>query len=98
MEYMKDKPDGYYDLAVVDPPYGGGGYEFSGGENRFGGLFDRYGITPPPNAAKQPKTKQINHMMGGKLFSRYGITPPPAESGKDGRNMGGEVQPTRGCL
>ena len=25
MEYMKDKPDGYYDLAVVDPPYGGGG-------------------------------------------------------------------------
>lgn len=25
MEFMKDKPDGYYDLAVVDPPYGGGG-------------------------------------------------------------------------
>lgn len=25
MEWMKDKPNGYYDLAVVDPPYGGGG-------------------------------------------------------------------------
>ena len=34
MEYMKTVPDGYFDLAVVDPPYGigitsknrGGGY------------------------------------------------------------------------
>lgn len=24
MEYMRQKPDKYYDLAVVDPPYGGG--------------------------------------------------------------------------
>ena len=22
MEFMKDKPDNYYDLAIVDPPYG----------------------------------------------------------------------------
>jgi len=22
MEFMKDKPDKYYDLAIVDPPYG----------------------------------------------------------------------------
>lgn len=24
MEYMKSVPDKYFDLAVVDPPYGGG--------------------------------------------------------------------------
>lgn len=24
MEFMKDKPDNFYDLAIVDPPYGGG--------------------------------------------------------------------------
>ena len=24
MEFMKDKPDNYWDLAIVDPPYGGG--------------------------------------------------------------------------
>ena len=24
MEYMKTVPDKYFDLAVVDPPYGGG--------------------------------------------------------------------------
>ena len=23
MEYMRTIPDGYFDLAVVDPPYGG---------------------------------------------------------------------------
>ena len=22
MDFMKDKPDNYYDLAIVDPPYG----------------------------------------------------------------------------
>lgn len=25
MDFMRRKPDNYYDLAVVDPPYGGGG-------------------------------------------------------------------------
>lgn len=27
MEYMKTVPDKYFDLAVVDPPYGGGSRE-----------------------------------------------------------------------
>lgn len=38
---MHRYPDKYFDLAVVDPPYGGGGCGFSGKE-RFGGHFDRY--------------------------------------------------------
>lgn len=25
MDIMRQYPDGYFDLAVVDPPYGGGG-------------------------------------------------------------------------
>lgn len=25
MDFMRTKPDGFYDLAIVDPPYGGGG-------------------------------------------------------------------------
>ena len=25
-EFMKDKPDSYYDLAIVDPPYGIGNF------------------------------------------------------------------------
>ena len=44
VEYMKTMPDKYFDLAVVDPPYGhdciswGGERKYS----RFNGMFDRY--------------------------------------------------------
>ena len=37
MEYMRTQPDKAFDLAVVDPPYGGG-QGFSAKE-RFGGAF-----------------------------------------------------------
>lgn len=43
LEYMRTLPDKAFDLAIVDPPYGGGGApcwsKFCG---RFGGRFDRY--------------------------------------------------------
>ena len=43
MEYMKTLPDKAFDLAVVDPPYGNGGGEFSSRNGtHFGGRFDRY--------------------------------------------------------
>ena len=43
MEYMKTLPDKAFDLAVVDPPYGNAGGEFSSRNGtRFGGRFDRY--------------------------------------------------------
>ena len=41
MEVMRQYPDQYFDLAVVDPPYGDGGGSFNRG-TRFGGKFDRY--------------------------------------------------------
>lgn len=53
MEGMKQFPDGFFDLAIVDPPYGDGGQNIGGGVasadcstgtrwNRFGQRFDRY--------------------------------------------------------
>ena len=41
MKGMKEFPDKYFDLAIVDPPYGDEGGEWSGRE-RFGERFDRY--------------------------------------------------------
>ena len=41
MDGMKEFPDKYFDLAIVDPPYGDGGGTWSNGE-RFGERFDRY--------------------------------------------------------
>ena len=43
MKYMKDCPDKFFDLAIVDPPYGGTGNENqSKYKTRFGGRFDKY--------------------------------------------------------
>lgn len=47
MEGMKDFPDKFFDLAIVDPPYGGAGQDvdeaFNGSiSGRFGGTFERY--------------------------------------------------------
>lgn len=43
LEGMKEFPDGYFDLAIVDPPYGGAGNEFKRSDkSRFGGRFDIY--------------------------------------------------------
>ena len=43
MEFMRTLPDNHFDLAVVDPPYGGGGAdnEYKGAiVGRFGGRFE----------------------------------------------------------
>ena len=48
MQGMAQFPDGYFDLAVVDPPYGGAGNTFKcSDKTRFGGRFDRYRSTAP---------------------------------------------------
>lgn len=65
MEYMRTLPDNAFDLAICDPPYGGGNdCELNGG-GRFGGRFDRYKsttlseadlkgtITPPKKTGKR---------------------------------------------
>lgn len=49
VEGMKEFPDNYFNLAIVDPPYGGGGSDadaqntFKGAlQGRFGGRFSQY--------------------------------------------------------
>lgn len=41
MQAMKEFPDNFFDLAIVDPPYGGANSDIGGGK-RFGQRFDRY--------------------------------------------------------
>ena len=62
MEYMKTIPDKYFDLAVVDPPYGGAGDpNFEGGD---GLEKDLTGINP---------SKEIKaYRTGGAWASKYG--------------------------
>lgn len=42
MEGMKEFPDKYFDLAIVDPPYGGGNNEYDATRKRYGGWFSKY--------------------------------------------------------
>ena len=44
MDLMAKYPDNHFDLAIVDPPYGGGGIgdKIIEGGKRFGGWFDKY--------------------------------------------------------
>ena len=42
MEGMKQFPDKYFDLAIVDPPYGDEGGTFKRVNERFGQRFERY--------------------------------------------------------
>ena len=42
MDGMRQFPDGFFDLAIVDPPYGDAGSEFARRGVRFGQRFERY--------------------------------------------------------
>lgn len=42
VEGMKQFPDKYFDLAIVDPPYGNGSDDYDAKSQRFGGWFDKY--------------------------------------------------------
>ena len=69
MEYMRTLPDNAFDLAICDPPYGGGNDGELNGGGRFGGRFDRYKsttlseadlkgtITPPNNTTEKRRTE-----------------------------------------
>ena len=47
MEGMKNFPNRYFELAIVDPPYGVGAITYMPGEriNAVGGYIDKYDVT-----------------------------------------------------
>lgn len=59
MEVMRRYPDKYFDLAVVDPPYGGGGWS---NPTRFGGRFERY-------AKDSPDGREVGEKVCKKIVS-----------------------------
>ena len=66
---MRRYPDKYFDLAVVDPPYGGGGCGFSGKE-RFVGRFDRYSESVQDRGRMGEKIRKKNHSLGQRARQR----------------------------
>ena len=63
VEAMKEFPDQYFDLAIVDPPYGDALGSEEVNWNRFGQMFDRY---------KHPKEEKSVERRGGQWATKYG--------------------------
>ena len=61
MDVMRQYPDKYFELAVVDPPYGSGGGTYVNG-TRFGGRFGRY-------AQDNPDRRQVGGKVRKKIVS-----------------------------
>lgn len=91
MDFMRDKPDGYYDLAIVDPPYGGGGRDdrpFQEGPAVSGsGSTDTArlnGEIPPPEEKRDADGRKVREVRvscarTGDGRTGTGNTPPRAE-------------------
>lgn len=63
MEILKNTPDKFYDLAVVDPPYGGANNKEweSKPTSRFGGWFTKYKIERTGGSWSENTKKIIKH-------------------------------------
>ena len=80
MEYMRTLPDNAFDLAICDPPYGGGNDGELNGGGRFGGRFDRYKsttlseaglrgtITPPHPRREKGEPNIVGHRTVRRLL------------------------------
>ena len=83
MEYMRTLPDNAFDLAICDPPYGGGNdCELNGGgqvrgnirpiqvNHAFGGRFERYNYPPPTQTTEKRRTEYRGTPLRRKNTSR----------------------------
>ena len=70
MTAMKDFPDKFFDLAVVDPPYGdcGGVAEYYN-KTRFGGRFDRY-IVDHLHSSQRKNVERTGRQWASKYGSK----------------------------
>lgn len=79
VEYMRTLPDNAFDLAICDPPYGGGNDgELNGGgqvrgqvrpiqvNHAFGGRFERYNY--PTHDGKKGEPNIVGHRTVGRLL------------------------------
>ena len=62
MDGMREFPDDYFELAIVDPPYGDA-LENGGGWNRFGGRFDKYKKDSEGGVARKTEVQATNDTL-----------------------------------
>lgn len=70
MDAMKQFPDGFFDLAIVDPPYGDGNQNIGGGV-RSGQRFDRYKHSLPAEELQKIGRNVGVTRTGGTWATKY---------------------------
>lgn len=68
MEVMKQYTDQFFDLAIVDPPYGNGNAEYDAKSQRYGARFTRY----IERTGGGTWGKKYVDRRGGQLADKYG--------------------------
>lgn len=73
MELMKDKPDNYYDLAIVDPPYGILNKTKRGGDHKFNmDEYSQWDVKPDDDYFNELFRVSKNQIVwGGNYFTDY---------------------------
>lgn len=73
IEGMKQFPDKYFDLAIVDPPYGNGSNDYDARTQRYGGVFSRYF---QDNKEKVERTGGTWASKYGRNINEWDVAPP----------------------
>lgn len=87
LEGMRQFPDNYFELAVVDPPYGSGGGTWTNG-TRFGQRFDRY---LEPGSGARHTQEETPKNRGGSRHYTFGAR-KSSRTYQDRRNMGEQIR------
>ena len=83
MDYLPKYQDGYFDLAICDPPYGGGSQ-----------LMQRTHTAATEGGSEGGLTATLRTTRGGGRFDAYA----KREMWKNGRDLGNEVPDERGYV
>ncbi len=74
MDFMRDKPDNYYDLAIVDPPYGLGDKLTDGGTwaSKYTSIDSAWDVIPDESYFSELSRVAVSYIIwGGNNFSKY---------------------------
>lgn len=88
MEVMRRYPDKHFDLAVVDPPYGGGFTEGGGCK----GWFSKYHMDEGSQSLHVERERESTEQPAYNRFGSPGSRFERYKRDPDGRDVGGEVR------
>jgi len=92
MEGMKHFPDDFFDLAIVDPPYGDGNSEIGGGYT-VRGMVQPIQDGGTDSGRASTDTRAWNRFAGGTTFRKYITATRPRQEENNKKSIAWDVSP-----